>query len=449
MVLAKATEKTALFRQVAGDEPMLRYGSQSGAVKMLQHYLVQAGADIEVDGFFGPITHQAVVAYQKSNGLDVDGIAGPQTWTSLKMGGGTVDADETGGGAFGQADLIDQTTAKLKAISLSLRSLSNGSAQQPAEPAQTLSQLLSGPFTSAGKVEVVGRDQSITSGQVESGEVGSAELVMAQPDEDAESISSGGSGQGSNIEMAALLAAAADVNQVVIGLAVGAMGGMAPAVGVLQNVIRNIGIDPASTLNTTTLSELDAVLADIQVHGANVASKPTKTGSTEIKITDDTTYNFKADTIAGVGQELEIHMNIHGEAAHVEMTPVQDLRTLDDKVFKAELKFNLKRELPKWTNANQIGQKCPCWKKEWDRFEKAIKIHEQTHVNIYKKFLAGLHSKCIGLTLDEAEKVIKKAVAKVEDLQDLFDTKTDHGQKATPSTKFNAGISCKGCQNNP
>jgi peptidoglycan hydrolase-like protein with peptidoglycan-binding domain len=36
-----------------------------------------------VDGDFGPITEEAVLNYQRSRGLDVDGIVGPQTWGAL------------------------------------------------------------------------------------------------------------------------------------------------------------------------------------------------------------------------------------------------------------------------------------------------------------------------------------------------------------------------------
>ncbi len=37
----------------------------------------------QVDGIFGPKTHQAVEQYQRQQGLKVDGIVGPQTWGSL------------------------------------------------------------------------------------------------------------------------------------------------------------------------------------------------------------------------------------------------------------------------------------------------------------------------------------------------------------------------------
>ncbi|CAA0129392.1 Uncharacterised protein [Starkeya nomas] len=50
---------------------------------LLQEKLVQLGYDIKVDGRYGPKTTEAVTAYQKANGLKVDGIAGDITMASI------------------------------------------------------------------------------------------------------------------------------------------------------------------------------------------------------------------------------------------------------------------------------------------------------------------------------------------------------------------------------
>lgn len=41
------------------------------------------GYGLAVDGSFGPLTHAAVVSFQKGMGLDPDGEVGPLTWTQL------------------------------------------------------------------------------------------------------------------------------------------------------------------------------------------------------------------------------------------------------------------------------------------------------------------------------------------------------------------------------
>ena len=61
----------------------LRIGSQGDLVAHVQTKLGVAS-----DGIFGPQTDAAVRKYQLSSGLDVDGIVGPNTWSSLFAAGG-------------------------------------------------------------------------------------------------------------------------------------------------------------------------------------------------------------------------------------------------------------------------------------------------------------------------------------------------------------------------
>lgn len=54
-------------------------GDRGDAVRELQAALVKAGFNIAVDGIFGVKTKDAVMKFQRQNGLSVDGIAGPET----------------------------------------------------------------------------------------------------------------------------------------------------------------------------------------------------------------------------------------------------------------------------------------------------------------------------------------------------------------------------------
>jgi peptidoglycan hydrolase-like protein with peptidoglycan-binding domain/Flp pilus assembly protein TadD len=56
----------------------------SRAVKLLQHRLVTTGFPTgPIDGRYGPLTREAVIRFQATHGLQVDGIAGPATKTAL------------------------------------------------------------------------------------------------------------------------------------------------------------------------------------------------------------------------------------------------------------------------------------------------------------------------------------------------------------------------------
>lgn len=59
----------------------LSFGSRGPNVKLIQSLLNRIGYNAgTVDGVFGTQTQQAVVAFQRNNGLTPDGIVGPATW---------------------------------------------------------------------------------------------------------------------------------------------------------------------------------------------------------------------------------------------------------------------------------------------------------------------------------------------------------------------------------
>ena len=53
-------------------------------VQALQTILTQLQFDPgPIDGIFGNTTENAVMLFQQANGLDVDGVVGPNTWSKL------------------------------------------------------------------------------------------------------------------------------------------------------------------------------------------------------------------------------------------------------------------------------------------------------------------------------------------------------------------------------
>ena len=84
------------------DQYPIRRCDEGYAVFIVQNCLASLGYDVDVDGYFGPGTEQAVRQFQATYGLEVDGLVGPATWSTLcggqpgwdVDGNGIVDPDE-------------------------------------------------------------------------------------------------------------------------------------------------------------------------------------------------------------------------------------------------------------------------------------------------------------------------------------------------------------------
>jgi peptidoglycan hydrolase-like protein with peptidoglycan-binding domain len=68
--------------------PTVRPGYEGGFVAVLQRALnALAGTTLEVDGRYGVLptspTRAAIEGWQQANGLEVDGVAGQQTWSAI------------------------------------------------------------------------------------------------------------------------------------------------------------------------------------------------------------------------------------------------------------------------------------------------------------------------------------------------------------------------------
>lgn len=71
-------------------QPTIWYGKREPAVEILQNALashhVYDPNHGDAPGHFGPVTEQALRGFQESQGLQVDAVCGPATWTALGFG---------------------------------------------------------------------------------------------------------------------------------------------------------------------------------------------------------------------------------------------------------------------------------------------------------------------------------------------------------------------------
>ncbi|WP_443058158.1 peptidoglycan-binding domain-containing protein [Streptomyces sp. JWR5-1] len=97
----------------------VRSGSDGSAVKAAQVQLNTYGHQLAVDGVFGSGTAGAVRSFQKSKGLSVDGVVGPNTWRALITGSGS------GGGGDGSKLTHSQATSMFRSAGINWSSSGN------------------------------------------------------------------------------------------------------------------------------------------------------------------------------------------------------------------------------------------------------------------------------------------------------------------------------------
>jgi peptidoglycan hydrolase-like protein with peptidoglycan-binding domain len=89
---ASSTTAASAGRNVTSPSDNVRQGDSGPGVRQIQTALVAHGYKVAVDGSFGAQTTTAVKAFQKSAGLQQDGVVGPATWGKLSQAGPTTTA---------------------------------------------------------------------------------------------------------------------------------------------------------------------------------------------------------------------------------------------------------------------------------------------------------------------------------------------------------------------
>jgi peptidoglycan hydrolase-like protein with peptidoglycan-binding domain len=80
----RAAHLAALYSEDPVNRPVLKFGSSGEAVTTVQEVLtISQHYRGEIDGEFSTQTEEAVRAFQKSFGIEVDGIVDRETWTAL------------------------------------------------------------------------------------------------------------------------------------------------------------------------------------------------------------------------------------------------------------------------------------------------------------------------------------------------------------------------------
>ena len=95
---SSASSSSSSSGDSASTTTKLQSGDKGSAVKAMQQALKDLGYSVSADGSYGAQTLQAVMTFQKQNGLSADGVAGTKTLTLLYSGSAKrYDASQDGG----------------------------------------------------------------------------------------------------------------------------------------------------------------------------------------------------------------------------------------------------------------------------------------------------------------------------------------------------------------
>jgi len=163
---------------------------------------------------------------------------------------------------------------------------------------------------------------------------------------------------------------------------------------------------------------------------------PPKKGTTKI--------NKKAATLTASGKTLtEAVTNLtsqgKGEAGSVTCKPERDFQfyqaddNSDEIVYQADILVTETKAMPVWT---ELNQQCEPVKKEWARFYSALDTHEDGHIQIDKRNFTNLHTKLLGKSTAEANKIFNDIVTKADTENNTYDATTKHGLTQGTGIKY-------------
>jgi predicted secreted Zn-dependent protease len=112
--------------------------------------------------------------------------------------------------------------------------------------------------------------------------------------------------------------------------------------------------------------------------------------------------------------------------SETEWFPRYSYETENDRLSAVAVTVVTRVTMPRWTGyaaADRSDQQ------EWDRFCRALRLHEQGHLDLVVLHLARVDERLLGRSVPAARRLWDGALTALADASRAYDRETDHGRK--------------------
>jgi predicted secreted Zn-dependent protease len=132
---------------------------------------------------------------------------------------------------------------------------------------------------------------------------------------------------------------------------------------------------------------------------------------------------FTEATLAGVAGNVANHDEAGGAEFEFEMSFDQNRNGL---ITRVDLVMQLTVELPVWQNRDS---RPPPEQREWDRFLRALRVHEDGHLTIFRREAPTAYRRLQRARPQTIHEVLDAETERIQRLSDAYDHQTDHGRR--------------------
>jgi predicted secreted Zn-dependent protease len=94
-------------------------------------------------------------------------------------------------------------------------------------------------------------------------------------------------------------------------------------------------------------------------------------------------------------------------------------------ITRVDLTMALTIDMPVWS---KVGKAKQAEQNEWNRFLRALRVHEDGHITICRAEAPTTYQRLMRATPNNINDVLDRERARIQSLNDAYDTRTDHGR---------------------